>query len=178
MCAVGVLHWTVPQGYIVDVMASEDSQPGIDRRGIDFWVHVQIPWNAPESVVTLDSAGVVVLDTKSVLDVLGLKNRDTDAETVRVLAGRALECVRVLIPDANVVDSGFHDVTLLDMADAVRSSVPVVDLCLLQQQWPALVLSGMSREANATGTVMSCVQIACSWCADWMLSVLWHNHKT
>ena len=56
---------------------------------------------------------------------------NADAEPVRVLPGRDLECVRVLIPDANVVDGGFHDVTLVDMADAVRPTVSVGDLSLL-----------------------------------------------
>ena len=74
-----------------------------------------------------------------------LMSCDADAVTVRVLAGRALECVRILIPNANVVDGGFHDVTLLDMADALGPTVPVGDLCLLQRQWPVLVLSDMSR---------------------------------
>ena len=38
-------------------MASGDSRPGDDRSGVSFLVHVQVPWNAPESVVTLDSPG-------------------------------------------------------------------------------------------------------------------------
>ena len=82
VCVVGHINRTVPQNYIVDEMASENSQPGADRKGIDFEVHVQIPWNAPESVVTLDSPGVVVLDTTCVPDVLGLRTRYADAETV------------------------------------------------------------------------------------------------
>ena len=92
---------------------------------------LQILWNALESGVTLDSPGVVVLDTTCVPDVLGLRTRDADAETVQVLPGRVRASVRVLIPDANVVDRGFHNVTLLDMADAVGPAVPVGDLCLL-----------------------------------------------
>ena len=72
------------------VMASGDSRPGGDRRGVSFRVRIQVPWNAPESVVTLDSPGVVVLDTSHVLDVLGLKARDADAEVIRVLPGRPM----------------------------------------------------------------------------------------
>ena len=93
VCVVGDIHQTVPQDYIVDAIASENSQPGADLRGIDFRVHVKIPWNAPESVVTLDSPGVFVLDTTCVPDVLGLKTRYADAETLRVLPGRACESV-------------------------------------------------------------------------------------
>ena len=53
---------------------------------------MQIPWNAPESFVTLDSPGVFVLDTACVPDVLGL-TRYPDAEPVKVLQGRAQESV-------------------------------------------------------------------------------------
>ena len=127
-------------------MATGSSQPEADRQGIDFQVHVQIPWNAPESFVTLDSPGVFVLDTACVPDVLGLRTQYLDAEPVKVLQGRAWESVCVLIPDTNVTDRGFHDVTLLDMADAVGRVVPVGDLCLLRRQWPLLVVSGMTRK--------------------------------
>ena len=64
------------------------------------------------------------MDTSCIPDVLGLRTRDADAAPVRILPGRALDCVRVLISDANVVDSGFHDVTLVDMADTVGPPVP------------------------------------------------------
>ena len=53
--------------------------------------------------------------------------------------------VRVLIPNTNMGDSGFHDVTLLDMAEAVGPAVPVGDLTILRRQWPLSVVSGMSR---------------------------------
>ena len=52
----------------------------------------------------------------------------------------------MLIPDANVTDRSFHNVTLLDMAEAVEPAVPVEDLSLLRRQWPISVLSGMSRK--------------------------------
>ena len=77
--------------------------------------------------MTSDSAGVVVLDTTCVPDVLGLRTRYNDAETVRVLQGRARESVQVLIPDTNTSDGGFLDVTRLDMAEAVGPAVPVED---------------------------------------------------
>ena len=71
---------------------------------------------------------------------LGLK----DTELVRVLTGRAQDSVRVLIPDANVEASGFHDVTLVNMADAARPPVSVGDLGLLRRQWPVSIVAGMS----------------------------------
>ena len=74
---------------------------------------------------------MVVWDTTCVPDVLGLRTRYADADTVRVLPGRAQESVRVFILDTNVVDRGFHDVTLLDMAEAVGPAVPMGDLSLL-----------------------------------------------
>ena len=55
---------------------------------------------------------------------------------MRVLWGRTEGSVRVLIPDAKELDREFHNVTLLDMADAVEPVVPVGDLGLLRRQWP------------------------------------------
>ena len=78
-------------------------------------------------------------------DVLGLRTRYADAEMVRVMQGRARESVQVFIPDTNVGDRGFHDVTLLDMAEAVGPAVPMGELTLLRRQWRLAVLSGMSR---------------------------------
>ena len=83
VCAVGDSYRTVWRDYIIDAMTSGGSQPGADQSRIDFRVHVQIPWNEPESVLTLDSPGVVVWDTSCVPDVLGLRTRNADAELVR-----------------------------------------------------------------------------------------------
>ena len=82
------INRSVPQDYIVNAMASENSQPGADWKGINFRVHVQIPWNAPESVVTLYSPGVADLDTTCVPDVLGLRR----CEFCREEPGRVFEC--------------------------------------------------------------------------------------
>ena len=122
-------------------MATGNSQPEADRQGIDFRVYVQIPWNAPEAFMTLDSPGVFVLDAAYVPDILGLRTRYPDAEPVKVLQGRARESVCVLIPDAKVTDCGFHDVTLVDMASADEPVVLMGDLCLLRRQWPTSVVS-------------------------------------
>ena len=74
VCVVRDINRTVPQDYIVDEMAFDSSQPGSDQERIDFRVHVQISWNAPESVVTLDSPGVSVLDTTCVPRCPGIEN--------------------------------------------------------------------------------------------------------
>ena len=100
VCGVTDNRHTVPGDSVVGTMASGDSLRRADRSGVSFRVHIQVPWNAPESLVTLDSPGVVVLDTSYVPDVLGLRTHDADAELVRVLQGRAENSVRVLIPDA------------------------------------------------------------------------------
>ena len=113
--------------------------------GVSFRVHVQVPWNAPESVVTLVSPGVVALDPSYVPDVLGLRTRNADAELLRVLPGRAQDSVQVLIPDANTAASGFHDVTLVDMADVAGPPISVGDLGLLRRQFLLSVVTGMSR---------------------------------
>ena len=55
--SVGDFCRTVVQDCFVDVMATGNSQPEADRKGIDFQVGVQIPWNAPQEFVTLDSPG-------------------------------------------------------------------------------------------------------------------------
>ena len=47
--------------------------------------------------MTLDSPGVVVLDTKAVLDVIGLWACNAAAAPTRVLPGRVKNSVRVLI---------------------------------------------------------------------------------
>ena len=143
---VGGICRTVAQDCFVDVMATGNSQPEADRKGIERnRVHMKIPWNALEAFVTLDSAGVFVLDTAYVPDVLGLRTRYHDAAPVKVLKSRVRESVRFLIPDAKGTDRGFHNVMLVDMVDVDSHVVPVVDLCLLRCQWPLAVVSRNRR---------------------------------
>ena len=54
VCGVTDNRRTVPKDYTVGAMASGDSRPEADRSGVSFWVRIQVPWNAPESLVTLD----------------------------------------------------------------------------------------------------------------------------
>ena len=79
--------------HICGVMVSGDSRPEADRSGVSFLYQLQVPCNAPESIVTLDSPGVVVLDTSAVPDVLGLQSHNDDVEPARVLPGRAQNSV-------------------------------------------------------------------------------------
>ena len=158
------------------VMAIGNSQPEADRKGLNFRVQVQIPWNAPEAFVMLDSPRVFVLDTACAPDVLGLRTRCPDAATVKVLKGRAQESVRVLIPDTKGTDREFHDVTLIDMADMDGPVVPVGDLCLLLRQWPLSVVSGMSRKQTDLELVRhECKLRFCG--ARTGLPALWYDHQ-
>ena len=95
--------------------------------------------------MTLGSAGLYDLDTRYIPDVLGLHAQRPEAEVVKVMLRRDNRCVRVLMPDENVVHKGFHDVLLHDMADADVPYVAVSDLSALHQDWPAVVILGMTR---------------------------------
>ena len=67
------------------VMATDGDAPAEVRSGITFGVTLEVPWNAPEAYVQLDSDGVVDLDT--VPDVLGLTDLRPEVAVVRVLQG-------------------------------------------------------------------------------------------
>ena len=95
---------------------------------------LDVPWNAPEAIVHLQSDGVVELDT--VPDVLGLTGQRPEAAVVRVLQGRDERSVRTLIPDPRVLERGFHDVTIVYMGS-------LDDLSLLRLLWPVTVLRSM-----------------------------------
>ena len=123
-CAVTVYitSGTMPSGN------AGGSRPRVDHSGVSFHYELQTSWNAPESFVTLDSPGVVVLDTSVVPDVLGLRARYTNAKPTRVLPGRAQNSVRVLIPNARVTPLGFHDVTLVDMTGETGPTVSMGEM--------------------------------------------------
>ena len=64
----------------------------------------------------------------------------------KVMPGRHHGSVRVLVPDEKAKDRGFHDVTLIDMANADGPYVPVSNLSLLHRQWPVSVVNGMAQK--------------------------------
>ena len=68
------------------------------RAGITFGVELYVPWDAPEAVVNLQSEGVV--DLGSIPDVFGLAGRRQGAAECRVLEGRDVRSVHVLVPDS------------------------------------------------------------------------------
>ena len=77
-----VHHWQV-----TCVMAAGRDTPVGARSGVTFEVTLDIPWNAPEAHMQLNSAGVFDLE-KSIQDVFGLCDRRLDAAVVCVTRGR------------------------------------------------------------------------------------------
>ena len=122
-------------------MATEAAALVENRAGITFGVELYVPWDAPEAVVDIHSEGVVPL--RSIPDVIGLASRRSDAAECRILQGRDVRSVRVLVPDPRGLDQNFHDVTIGDMGDVPESSVSIPELSLLHQQWPPAVPSHM-----------------------------------
>ena len=122
---------------------------GDGRRGVGGkpgWHHVwcravRFKWDAPEAVVDIHLEGVMPL--RSILDVIGLTGRRSDAAECRILQGRDVRSVLVLVWDPRGLDQNFHDVTIVDMGDVPESSVSIPELSLLRQQWPPAVLSHM-----------------------------------
>ena len=122
-------------------MATEAAALVENRAGITFGVELYVPWDAPEAVVDIHSEGVVPL--RSIPDVIGLASRRSDAAECRILQGRDVRSVHVLVPDPRGLDQNFHDVTIGDMGDVPESSVSIPELSLLHQQWPPAVPSHM-----------------------------------
>ena len=94
-------------------MAANGASVVNDRAGITFGVELYVPWDAPEAVVDVSSAGVVPL--RHIPDVIGLVGRREGAAESRVLQGRDARSVRVLVPDCHGVDQNFHDVMIVDI---------------------------------------------------------------
>ena len=151
----------------VPIMATGNSRPEANRPGGDLPARVHVPWSSRGGGggggVTLGSAGLYDLDTRYIPDVLGLRARRPEAAVVKVMLRKDNRCVRVLIPDENVGHQGFHDVLLNDMADADAPYVAVSDLSALRQDWPAMVISGMTLTSVGTGTNVPQLQEAIPW---------------
>ena len=112
-----------------------------DRAGIMFGVELFVPWDAPEAVVDIQSEGVVPLESIPV--VVGIVGRRLDATGSRILQGRDVRSIRVLVPDARALDQNFHDVTIVDMGDVPEASVSLPELSALREQWPPAVICHM-----------------------------------
>ena len=130
---------------LVNGMTTITEQSNADRAGGDLPVRVHIPWSSRGAGLTLRSAGLYDLDTRYIPDVLGLRAQRPEAAVVKFMSIKDNRCVRVLIPDDNVGHKGFSDVLLHDMADADLPYVAVSDLSALRLDWPAVIMSGMTR---------------------------------
>ena len=131
-------HWRV-----TCVMAADRDTPLGARSGVTFDVTIEIPWNAPEAHIQLNSADVFDLES-SIQDIFGLCNRRPDAAGVRVTQGLDDRSVCVLVPDPWVLDNGFHDTTIIDMGDMAEPVVSEDDLSLLRRPWPVSVIQSMT----------------------------------
>ena len=116
--------WVLPAGYQVllqkiaerwtmdaNGFSVVDNRAGITLGGGELY----IPWDAPEAVVDVSSAGVVPL--RNVPDVIGLVGRRESAVESHILQSRDARSVRVLVPDCRGLDQNFHDVTIVDMEE-------------------------------------------------------------
>ena len=68
---------------------------------------------------------------RNITDVIRLVGRRESAAESRVLQGRDIHSVRVLVPDCRGVDQNFHDVTIVDMGEVSKSSVSILELSAL-----------------------------------------------
>ena len=112
-----------------------------DRAGITFGVELYVLWDALEAVVDIHSEGVVPFG--SIPDVVGLVGRRPDATGSRILQGRDVRSICVLVPDSWGLDQNFHDVTIVDMGDVPESLVSLPELSVLREQWPPAVFRHM-----------------------------------
>ena len=80
--------------------------------------------------LTLQSDCLYDVD-KDIADVIGLRAIQAAAAVVKVMSIPNNRCVRVVIPNNNVVINGFYEIIIYDMADADAPDVPVSELgCL------------------------------------------------
>ena len=155
-------------------MATDGAALVENRAGITFGVELYVPWDAPEAVVDISSEGVVPL--RSIPDVIGLTGRRADAVECRVLQGRDVRSMRLLVTDPRGLDHNFHDVTIVDMGDVLESSVSIPDLSSLSQQWPPAIISHMGwrqqdlerMRAAARQRFRQSRQSSCVYCGIWI----------
>ena len=112
-----------------------------DRSGVTFSAELCIPWDAPEAVVDIDSAELIILG--SFPHKVGLFGRRKDAAVSRIFMGRDSRSVRFLVPDTRGVDLSYHDVTVVDMEDEREPMVVLADMTRLQELWPPEVFIHM-----------------------------------
>ena len=118
--------------------------------GNTFGMDLYVPWDAPEAVVDVSSAGVVPL--RNLPDVIGLVGRRDNATESHIMQGRDPRSIRVLVPDCRGLDQNFHDVTIVDMGDLPESHVSMSELAELIHKWPPAVIKPHDVATAGTGT--------------------------
>ena len=125
-----------------DCSMDADSLVGDNREGNTFGMDLSVPWDAPEAVVDVSSAGVVPLH--DLPDGMGLVGRHKDATESRILQGRDPRSIRVLVPDCRGFDQNLHDVTIVDMGNLPECHVSRPELAELIHKWPPAVINHMT----------------------------------
>ena len=100
-----------------------------------------VPRDAPQAVVDINSADVVMLG--SLPEKVGLFGRRKYAAASRILQGRDSRSIRFLVPDVRGVDQNFHDVTIVDMDEEREPKVTAGDLTHLRDSWPPGIFNHM-----------------------------------
>ena len=112
----------------------------------------------------------------SIPDAVGLAGRRPGAAESRVLQGRDVRSVHVLVPDSQGLDQNVHDVTIVEMGDVPESSVSLQELSLLRQQWPPAILRHMVwlqqdlevMHAEAKKRFRQTRPSSCIYCGTWI----------
>ena len=60
---------------------------------------------------------------ETIPDVLGLCDQRPEAAVIRVMQGRDARSVCALVTDPQVLERGFHDVTIINMEDLAEQSM-------------------------------------------------------
>ena len=163
---------------VSSVMMADSAAAAEGRAGITFDVELVIPWDAPEAVVDLQSD--ILMDLETVPDVIGLTGRRPEAAVCRILQGRDVRSVRVLVPDSRGLERNFHDVTIVDMGDLPEVSVSMAYLSMLRRQWLATVLCQDldTLRAEARKRFRNARPGKCSECHKWIKCNMYRHVAT
>ena len=102
-------------------------------------------------VTNLCSLGVVDLDLSLCPDVFGLKAFDENMPITRMLPGSSPCELRLLLPDTNIGNDGFHDVVVENLigSSTWRSRhVSPSDVITLRRRWPRAVFQVMKERST------------------------------
>ena len=135
--------WSLPLLCRTDSIAMDAAGFSVvdNRAGVTFGVELYVPWDAPEMATDLSVKGTVPL--RDVQDVFGMCGRRKGATESRILQGRDVCNVRVLVPDCRGLENNFHDIAVVDMGELLESEVSIPELSDLTRKWPPVVIAHM-----------------------------------